>query len=58
MAPTWLVQMPWLVDDVDALARLAQTARAERMLREFRALVDALTAGLTLVLVLEDLHWC
>jgi len=58
VAPTWLAQMPWLVDDPEALAALVQTANADRMLREFRALVEALTVELTLVLVLEDLHWC
>jgi predicted ATPase len=49
--------MPWLVDDPGALATLVATANADRMLREFRALVEALTTELTLVLVLEDLHW-
>jgi DNA-binding winged helix-turn-helix (wHTH) protein len=58
-APTWLAQMPWLLaDDAEALRQSLQAARAERMLREFAALIEALTADLTLVLVLEDLHWC
>jgi DNA-binding winged helix-turn-helix (wHTH) protein/predicted ATPase len=57
-APTWLAQMPWLIaDDAEALRESLQAARAERMLREFAALIEALTADLTLVLVLEDLHW-
>jgi DNA-binding winged helix-turn-helix (wHTH) protein len=57
-APTWLAQMPWLLgDDEDALRASLQAARAERMLREFAALTEALTADVTLVLVLEDLHW-
>lgn len=57
-APTWLAQMPWLIaDDAEALRQSLQAARAERMLREFAALIEALTADLTLVLVLEDLHW-
>ncbi len=57
-APTWLVQMPWLIDDdAEKLRRSLQTARAERMLREFIALIEALTAEIPLLLVLEDLHW-
>jgi DNA-binding winged helix-turn-helix (wHTH) protein/predicted ATPase len=56
-APTWLVQMPWLVDDAEALRQSLQAARGERMLREFAALTEALTSDVTLVLVLEDLHW-
>jgi DNA-binding winged helix-turn-helix (wHTH) protein len=58
-APTWLAQMPWLIgDDAAALRESLQAARAERMLREFAAFTQALTADVTLVLVLEDLHWC
>jgi DNA-binding winged helix-turn-helix (wHTH) protein len=58
-APTWLAQMPWLLaDDAEALRQSLQAARAERMLREFAARIEVLTAELTLVLVLEDLHWC
>ena len=34
-----------------------QGATRERMLREFAALVDKLTAETLLVLILEDLHW-
>jgi hypothetical protein len=50
--------MPWLIgDDADALRRSLQAARATRMLREFAAFTEALTADVTLVLVLEDLHW-
>jgi DNA-binding winged helix-turn-helix (wHTH) protein/tetratricopeptide (TPR) repeat protein len=58
-APTWLAQMPWLIgDDEVALRHSLRSARAERMLREFAALVEALTTDVTLLLVLEDLHWC
>jgi DNA-binding winged helix-turn-helix (wHTH) protein/tetratricopeptide (TPR) repeat protein len=57
-APTWLVQMPWLLgDDADAIRRSLDIARPARMLREFAALTEALTTDVTLVLVLEDLHW-
>lgn len=58
-APTWLVQMPWLLDstDRDALQRELLGATRERMLREMAEAVEALTAEAPLVLVLEDLHW-
>jgi DNA-binding winged helix-turn-helix (wHTH) protein/tetratricopeptide (TPR) repeat protein len=58
-APTWLVQMPWLLDsaDRDALERDLLGATRERMLREMAEAVEALTAEAPLVLVLEDLHW-
>jgi DNA-binding winged helix-turn-helix (wHTH) protein/tetratricopeptide (TPR) repeat protein len=59
VAPTWLAQMPWLIgdDEAQALRQVLQVVRPERMLREFAALVEALTTDVTLVLVLEDLHW-
>ena len=58
-APMWLAQMPWLTDEADAeaLRRSLQGVRAERMPRELAVLIDLLTTDLTLVLVLEDLHW-
>lgn len=58
-APTWLVQMPWLVDE----ARLADLQRKThgttqaRMLREMAEAVEAMTAATPLLLVIEDLHW-
>jgi DNA-binding winged helix-turn-helix (wHTH) protein len=58
-APTWLVQMPWLLTAADR-ERLQQEllgATRERMLRELAEALDALTAERFLVLVLEDLHW-
>ncbi|MEO8752088.1 MAG: AAA family ATPase [Casimicrobiaceae bacterium] len=58
MAPTWLAQMPWLIgDDAAALDRALQSARPERMLREFANLIEAFARERPLVLVLEDLHW-
>jgi DNA-binding winged helix-turn-helix (wHTH) protein len=58
-APTWLVQMPWLVSAMDRerLQREILGATRERMLRELAEAVEALTADTPLVLVLEDLHW-
>lgn len=56
-APTWLVQIPWLLEDeVDAI-HSREVARPERMLRELAALTEALTTEVMLVLGLEDLHW-
>jgi predicted ATPase len=58
-APTWLVQMPWLLSDneFDALQQRALGSTRERMLREMVESVETLTAGKPLILVLEDLHW-
>jgi DNA-binding winged helix-turn-helix (wHTH) protein len=58
-APTWLVQLPWLLSTAhrQQLQSELQGTTRERMLREFAAVVDALTAETPLVLVLEDLHW-
>src|SRR5262245_9392135 len=58
-APTWLVQLPWLLTDADRgqfQYELQGTTR-ERMLRELAEVVETLTAETPLVLVLEDLHW-
>lgn len=58
-APTWLVQMPSLlnVTELEALQRQTQGATRERMLREMGEAIEAITAERPLVLVLEDLHW-
>lgn len=58
-APTWLVQIPWLLSKADReqLQYELQGTTRERMLREFADVVDALTSECPLLLVLEDLHW-
>ena len=58
-APMWLVQMPSLLSasDREALNRELSGATRERMLREMGEALEALTADLPLVLILEDLHW-
>jgi hypothetical protein len=58
-APTWLLQMPSLVDEVQRERLLAQSlgATPQRMLREMVETIAALGADTPLVLVLEDLHW-
>jgi DNA-binding winged helix-turn-helix (wHTH) protein/predicted ATPase len=59
VAPTWLVQLPALVDpgDREALALRALGGTRERMLREAAEALEAVAADHPLVLVLEDLHW-
>lgn len=58
-APTWLIQMPWLLSeaDLDKLQRATLGATRERMLREMVRALDVLTTERPMVLVLEDLHW-
>ena len=58
-APTWLVHMPWLVPphELPELRKSLAGMGQGRMLREFGALLTALTEHTPLVLVLEDLHW-
>jgi DNA-binding winged helix-turn-helix (wHTH) protein/predicted ATPase len=58
-APTWFVQLPWLIEeeDRDRLGRELVGAARERMLREMAEFVEALGAEIPLVLVLDDLHW-
>ena len=50
-APTWLVQMPWLLDagDREALQQELLGATRERMLREMAEALEALTAEAPLV---------
>jgi DNA-binding winged helix-turn-helix (wHTH) protein/predicted ATPase len=58
-APTWVVHMPWLVNDAElaALQRRVMGATQERMLREMAETLALLAAERPLILVLEDLHW-
>jgi DNA-binding winged helix-turn-helix (wHTH) protein len=58
-APTWLVQMPWLLSavDLERLQRSLWGSTRERMLREMAQALEVLTVERPLVLVLEDLHW-
>jgi predicted ATPase/DNA-binding winged helix-turn-helix (wHTH) protein len=58
-APMWLLQMPSLVRASDrvGLNREVVGATRERMLREMGDTLEALTADMPLVLILEDLHW-
>jgi hypothetical protein len=58
-APTWLAQMPALLDaaTLETVRQRTQGTTPERMLREITEALEALTAEQPLVLVLEDLHW-
>jgi len=58
-APTWLVQMPSLLDvaRLETVQRRAFGATRARMLREMVEALDAFTAEVPLLLILEDLHW-
>jgi predicted ATPase/DNA-binding winged helix-turn-helix (wHTH) protein len=58
-APTWLAQMPSLLDatELEALQRAVAGATQARMLREMAEAVEAITAERPLVLILEDLQW-
>lgn len=60
VAPTWLLQMPWLMTPAEHLSLRSQLAAVsqDRMLREFAELLEQYTAGVALLLVTEDLHWC
>lgn len=59
VAPTWLVQMPWLVNEADRANLYTDVggANQDRMVREMRELMDRFTAHRPLIFVLEDLHW-
>ena len=58
-APTWLVQLPVLLNDTEqeSLQRQVQGATRERMLREMAEALGIFSADHVLLLILEDLHW-
>jgi len=58
-APTWIAQMPWLLDDdeLEAVQRRLVGAPAQRMLREMVETLETISGEIPVVLVLEDLHW-
>ena len=59
VAPTWLLQLPWLStsEERDALGRELAGVGPDRMLREMGELLDRYTEQRPLLLVTEDLHW-
>ena len=59
VAPSWLVQMPALVDDelAERLERRLLGSTPQRMVREGAEAFEELARRCPMVLVLEDLHW-
>jgi DNA-binding winged helix-turn-helix (wHTH) protein/tetratricopeptide (TPR) repeat protein len=59
VAPTWLLQLPWLstAEEREALRRELAGVGPDRMLREIGQLIDRYTERRPLLLVTEDLHW-
>jgi len=59
IAPTWLIQLPWLstADERAALRNELAGVGPERMLREMGELLDRYTERRPLLLITEDLHW-
>jgi len=59
VAPTWLLQLPWLstAEERDAVRRDLAGVAPERMVREMGEALDRYTEHRPLLLVLEDLHW-
>lgn len=56
-APTWLLQMPWVLSDHDVATLAARTTTGDRMLRELAVAIEHLCEDEPLVVLLEDLHW-
>jgi len=56
-APSWLAQLPSLVDDAGDAAGQQIVGTTQRMLRELAEAIEVITVEGPLVLVLEDLHW-
>ena len=59
VAPTWLVQLPWLLsaEDRESLQRELVGLGPDRMLREMGELLDRYTEDRPVLLITEDLHW-
>ncbi len=59
VAPTWLLQLPWLstTEEREALRRELAGVSPDRMLREISQFLDRYTERRPLLLVTEDLHW-
>lgn len=59
LAPSWLVQLPRLLNVGELQVLREQTAQVtrERMLREMTETIEAISAQTPFILFLEDLHW-
>ena len=58
-APTWLVQLPWLMPEAEraSLYRDLSGANQERKVREISELMGRFTAQHPILILTEDLHW-
>lgn len=56
-APTWLAQMPGLLDPASQRPPQSGPTGSDRMLRELAEAIEAISAEEPLVILLEDLHW-
>ena len=58
-APTWLMQLPGVLSGTEreALQRRLLGSSQDRMLREMADFLDVLSTQVSLIFVLEDLHW-
>jgi DNA-binding winged helix-turn-helix (wHTH) protein/tetratricopeptide (TPR) repeat protein len=59
VAPTWLLQLPWLSSEAERemLRRELAGSSQDRMMRELGELLDRYTQQRPVLLVTEDLHW-
>jgi DNA-binding winged helix-turn-helix (wHTH) protein len=59
VAPTWLLQLPWLStpEEREALRRELAGVGPERMLRELAELGERYAERRPVLIVIEDLHW-
>ncbi|MCA9863321.1 MAG: AAA family ATPase, partial [Thermomicrobiales bacterium] len=59
VAPSWLLQLPWLLppDRFAEVQARATGATRERMLREITEAIETICRSRPLVLVLEDMQW-
>lgn len=59
IAPTWLLQLPWLLSESERveLHRELAGAHQDRKIRELQELMDRFTERHPVLFVLEDLHW-
>lgn len=59
VAPTWLLQLPWLSNEAErsTLRRELAGVGHERMLRELGEVLERYTQLKPLLLITEDLHW-
>src|SRR5262245_5411354 len=58
-APTWLVQLPWLMSEAEraTLYRELSGANQERKVREIAELMGRFTTQVPVLVLTEDLHW-